>query len=289
MNTNTADSAAVVAGPLAAHAVTHTELITCRLEDPLGSLARTLVAQKIHAIVLAATPAEPLIITDLELIRAALSDRRSIQARDLRAEPIPAIAADATLDDLVAMMAGRGVDHVVLTNPRTGEPCGIVSSFDVAALIGGQRRGHKRSLLARSSTRPSGAGSLQTTRAGDAMHPGVVTCGPGTSIRLVARCMAEHQIHCVAIAGVSGGRHDRHYRWGLVNAIEITRAFHRNALADPVGSIASTAPAAVTREESLAAVASLMIEDGTAHVVVIDESGLPCGMISTLDVLAAVA
>jgi CBS domain-containing protein len=185
-------------------------------------------------------------------------------------------------------MAERDVDHVVVKDPSTGEPAGIVSSFDVAALIGGQSSGRERSPLANLSARLSRTtNGLQTTRAHDVMRPGVVTRPPETPIRLIARCMTEHQIHCVAIAGVSAGRHDRHYRWGVVNAIEIARAAHRGELAEPAGSIATTAPAAVTRDESLAAVASLMIEDGTAHVVVIDEAGLPCGMISTLDVLAA--
>ena len=45
----------------------------------------------------------------------------------------------------------------------------------------------------------------------------------------------------------------------------------------------------MTKDESLAAAAALMIDDGTSHVVVIDESGLPCGMISTLDVASVLA
>jgi CBS domain-containing protein len=269
----------------------HTGVITCQPQDDLTTLARILVTHGIHAIVLEqARDAPPLVVTDLELIRAALRGPPGTRAHDLARDPIAALPADSLLADAVAKMSEMDDAHLLATDPASGVPCGVISSFDVAAIVGGDQPGRSRLMRPGSAGRLPTTGTLGETRAGDVMHPAVVTCAPDVPIRILARCMAEHRVHCVAVAGVgNGGPHSHHYSWGLVNAMELVRAFHRDALMEPAVSIASTAPAAVTEDDSLAAAAGLMIDDDTSHVVVVGPSGLPCGMISSLDVVSILA
>jgi CBS domain-containing protein len=201
-------------------------VVTCKPNDALTSLAMAMATEGIHAIVLEPKPdAAPLIVTDLDLVRAALSTATDVRAHDVTRDPIVTLAAEASLDQLTATMAEREVEHVLATDPDSGTPCGIVSSFDVVVLLGGGKPSTAR-ILRPSPARPlSSARSLDTARVGDVMHPGVVTCAPDTPIWLVARCMAEHRVHCIAIAGVGeSGPHGRHYSWGLVDTKELVRA-----------------------------------------------------------------
>jgi CBS domain-containing protein len=284
-------NAAVALDHLTVREAMRAQIVTCKPDDALTSLAMAMATEGIHAIVLEPKlDAAPLIVTDLDLVRAALSTTAAMHARDLTHDPIVTLSADASLDQLTATMAEREVEHVLATDPDSGEPCGIVSSFDVVALIGGEKPATARTLRPGPARPLSSARSLDTARVGDVMHHGVVTCAPDTPIWLVARRMAEHRVHCIAIAGVGEtGPHGRHYSWGLVDAKELVRASRRNALTEPAASIAATSPAAVDKDESLAAAAALMIDDGTSHVVVIDRSGLPVGMVSTLDVVSVLA
>ena len=66
-------------------------------------------------------------------------------------------------------------------------------------------------------------------------------------------------------------------------------ALHRGALAEPAATIAATAPIAVKESEMLDRAAALMVEHDISHVVVVGHSGLPSGMVSTLDVAGILA
>lgn len=48
--------------------------------------------------------------------------------------------------------------------------------------------------------------SFEKARVSDAMHPGVVPCAGDTSLRTVARIMAERRIHSVAVSDLGAAR-----------------------------------------------------------------------------------
>jgi CBS domain-containing protein len=266
-------------------------VVTCLPADGLATLAAIMVTHGVHAAVLGPlSDGAPLIVTDIELVRAALEGADDARAVDIARDPVATLPADASLDLAVAKMAELYLEHVLATDPATGVPCGIISSFDIASAIGGHRPGRAR--VARSGpARPwSSARTLREAMVGHVMHPGVVTCTPDAPMWTVGRTMAEHRVHCVAVAGVGAtGEHTQHFTWGLIDALELVRALHRGALDEPAGTIAVTGPIAVLEGDSLEMAAKLMIEDGARHVVVVGASGLPCGIVSTLDVASIVA
>jgi CBS domain-containing protein len=269
--------------------VMHAGVLTCGPDDDLAALARTMVTHRVHAVVIErANDSRPMFVTDLELVRAALQRTANARAGDVARDLAPSLPADAPLRQAVAMMGDLDLAHVLAVDPASGVPCGVISSLDVASVLGGDRSSRGQTL--NPAPPPLHGQTLSKARVGDVMRPSVVTCPPDAEVQIVARCMVEHRVHCIAVAGVANsGPHSRHYGWGLVSDMEIIHALHGNALAEPAASIAASAPAAVNEDDVVAAAARLMVDDDTSHVVVVGPAGLPCGMISTLDVARILA
>lgn len=124
----------------------------------------------------------------------------------------------------------------------------------------------------------------------DAMHAGILFCEPDASLTEIARLMATHHVHCIAVTGVSHDGQADCTVWGLISDLDLMRAGTRfgsdqsaRALAlEPVISVRSTMP---LRQASEA-----MIEHGVSHIIVIDpETRRPTGVLSTLDVIGVMA
>ena len=124
---------------------------------------------------------------------------------------------------------------------------------------------------------------------GDAMHAGVITCPHGTSLRAVARMMDAYKVHCVAVfdeRDESAGD----TLWGIVSDLDLAAGLAEGSIDErTVGETAASPVVTVSSRESLMRAAQLMAEHSSAHLVVVDpDSGLPAGVLSTLD-LARVA
>lgn len=266
-------------------------VIACPREASLPTLAGILAVNGIHAVVVPPLNGDtPLVVTALELVRGVVERAEGANAGLLAREAIETLPADATLAQAVELMAVRYVRHVLAMDPAAGEPVGIVSSLDVAALVGGiqpqlarvQRPGPARPSP---SIRRLGEGT-----AAEVMHSGIVTCPPDASLRMVARMMAEHRLHCVGVAGVDSTRAPgQRLTWGLIEDIDLILAVHGGHVGAPAATIASASPPAVRQGDSPELVARLMVEHGTSHVVVVSADGLPTGIISTLDIASLIA
>jgi CBS domain-containing protein len=132
--------------------------------------------------------------------------------------------------------------------------------------------------------------SMNHATVGDAMHPGIVFCDPETSVTEVARLMATHHVHCIAVMGASHGVDGGEVVWGLISDLDLMRAGMRlgseqsaRALAnEPILSIRPTTPLRQAGEK--------MLEHGVSHMIVIDpETRRPIGVLSTLDVIGVLA
>ena len=131
------------------------------------------------------------------------------------------------------------------------------------------------------STHTSTPTNLARSTVRDAMQLGLFECEPDTDLRTVARIMATKRIHCVVVAGE---------RWGIVSDLDLMRALTPGLEEARAGHIAATDVVAVKPADTLEHAAQLMAEHDTAHLVVASpDSGLPVGMISTLDIARAAA
>jgi CBS domain-containing protein len=257
-------------------------VVACRPDDRLATLAAIMVTHGIHAIVVG--PIEdgaPLIVTDLDLVRAAL-ERADARAAEIACEPIATVNADALVTEAATAMSERAVSHLLVTEPSSNAPVGVISSFDVAAVLAGHPPRLARMLRPGPARPSSSAATLDQAQVRDVMHPGVITCPGDASLRAVARSMAEHRVHCVAVA--EAGHPDERLMRGLVSDLDVVLALRRGAADEPVASIASTSPIAIGEQESLERAASLLVEHDSTHIVVTGPTGVPSGMLSTLDI-----
>jgi CBS domain-containing protein len=119
-------------------------------------------------------------------------------------------------------------------------------------------------------------------RVHDAMHVGIVTCDAETSMRGVARLMAEHRVHAVAVA--DPGRRGRHQ--GVISDLEVAAAIATGTERTAAEST-TTELVTVSSDDRLDHAAQLMVEHDVTHLIVLDPaSGQPVGVLSTLDLAA---
>lgn len=128
--------------------------------------------------------------------------------------------------------------------------------------------------------------ALRDLRVIDAMHPALITCSPGSSLRTIARMMSTYRVHAILV-----NTHESDESWGIVSDTDLLRASEagnideqeaRSLAAQPVVTIASS--------EALGRAAALMVERDVSHLIVLESrSRRPIGVLSTLDVARALA
>jgi CBS domain-containing protein len=132
--------------------------------------------------------------------------------------------------------------------------------------------------------------SLERAAVSEAMHPGIVSCDADTSLVEVARLMATHRVHCVAVLHGAHDRSSQPYVWGIVSDIDLVRAGIRPGDADSAGAIAQQPIISVKPSVPLRDAAEVMVQNGVSHLVVIHPETLrPIGVLSTLDVAGVLA
>jgi CBS domain-containing protein len=122
---------------------------------------------------------------------------------------------------------------------------------------------------------------------GDAMHVGIVTCPPDAPLTMVARTMATHHVHCIAVLGVHASNGE-HLVSGTISDLDLARAAWNGEDPD-AGTLAATPAVTVDASAPLADAVGLMFECGVAHLVVTHGDARPVGVLSTLDIAGIVA
>jgi CBS domain-containing protein len=118
-------------------------LVSCPADAPLRTVARMMATHRVHALLVAARGGEKLaggstwgIISDTELMRAARTDRFAEQpARTIAASPVLSVTTGQPLADAVELMVESGVAHLLVVDPRTDRPIGVLSTLDVARAL----------------------------------------------------------------------------------------------------------------------------------------------------------
>ena len=75
------------------------------------------------------------IVSDLDLAAAAGQDLDKVTARDISRGELATIGADEGLARAARMMAERRLAHVVVVQPHSGQPVGVLSTLDLAGVL----------------------------------------------------------------------------------------------------------------------------------------------------------
>lgn len=126
---------------------------------------------------------------------------------------------------------------------------------------------------------------LASKLARDVMHSPITACGPSTSLADVAAAMADQRIHCIVVDGITHDESGDRLVWSVVSDLDLVRGAIAGDRAT-AGSIAGSPVLCVDAADDLLVVAVALAENGTSHAVVTDDER-PVGIVSTLDVVAA--
>jgi len=142
-----------------------------------------------------------------------------------------------------------------------------------------------------SSTQAAPASLLAGITVREAMQLGLFHCPPDADLRTLAHTMAERSIHCVVVGGIRRGKHGgERLTYGIVSDLDLMRGLSEPAGARIASDVATTELIAVMPDDTLEMAARLMVEYGTAHLIVASpQTGLPVGIVSTLDVARVAA
>lgn len=122
----------------------------------------------------------------------------------------------------------------------------------------------------------------------DAMHPGVLTCPPATSIRTAARMMATYRVHAIVVTAADPDDDAAGRPWAVLSDLDVAKAAAQGHADATAGGMAQTELLTVAPGESLRRAAQLLSEHGISHLVVVDGDD-PVGVLSTQDVAACIA
>lgn len=132
----------------------------------------------------------------------------------------------------------------------------------------------------------TGKAAMRTTRVGEVMHEGVLTCGREESLAAVAGLMADHRVHCIVVTDEPSRAPSL---WGVVSDLDLVAAASVRDLEEQVAGAAAATPALVIApDDTLQRAAQLMVEHALTHLVVV-HLGRPVGVLSTLDLADSLA
>jgi CBS domain-containing protein len=117
----------------------HTGMLTTDPTTRLRVVARLMAEQRVHAVAIADPDhaRRPWgIITDLE-VAAAAAEEVDETAGEAAKHDVVTISASDSLSWAAHQMIEHGASHLVVVDPGTGHPIGIISTLDVAAAYGG--------------------------------------------------------------------------------------------------------------------------------------------------------
>jgi len=124
----------------------HAGVLTCPIETPLRTVAQMLTTYNVHCVIVFGSEEEHEngvprawgVVSDLDLVGAALAgdvDERT--AGGAAASPVIFVSGSATLDRAAQLMTEHETAHLVVVDPDTLQPVGVLSTLDVAAALSG--------------------------------------------------------------------------------------------------------------------------------------------------------
>jgi CBS domain-containing protein len=113
-----------------------TGVISCPPDTSMEDVARIMASNRVHAVVITglAGGAPWRIVSDRDLLGVAPEARDRLAGSCAVDDPLMVKPSDR-LADAVALMRERDLTHLVVGDPGSGHPIGILSTLDVAGIV----------------------------------------------------------------------------------------------------------------------------------------------------------
>ena len=111
-------------------------VVSCPPDTSLHEVARIMATYRIHSVVVADSPGgAPLgVIADVDIAAAATGSRDAVAGMLARTEPLTVRPQDS-LERAAQMMAEHEVTHLVVVQPHSRHPIGVLSALDIAGVL----------------------------------------------------------------------------------------------------------------------------------------------------------
>lgn len=119
--------------------VMNTGILTTDPSTPLRVVARLMAEQRVHAVAVAdpESAARPWgIVSTSDIVAAAAAGFTGTAGEAARTETATVSSADS-VECAAQIMADKGLAHLIVVNPASGHPTGVLSTLDIAAAYGG--------------------------------------------------------------------------------------------------------------------------------------------------------
>jgi CBS domain-containing protein len=142
MRTDLASRSAAAAAIHVANAM-HEGVLTCGREEPLSRVAELMARHRVHSVVVVDEPWDEGglwgVVSDLDLVAAAsVRDLDEQLAGASAATAALAISPGETLQRAAQLMTEHATAHLVVVDPETLRPVGVLSTLDVARALSPQ-------------------------------------------------------------------------------------------------------------------------------------------------------
>jgi CBS domain-containing protein len=121
----------------------HPGILSCDSDATVTEVARMMSTHHVHCIVIRGGAEGPTdepsvwgLVSDLDLLRAGLRPDAPDTVGELAVKPVVKIETTAALRDAAQLMLAEDASHIVAVNPRSGRPVGILSTLDIAGVLG---------------------------------------------------------------------------------------------------------------------------------------------------------
>jgi predicted transcriptional regulator len=251
-------------------------LVTCRACASLTDVAALMSVHQVHAVVV--DPGAPRLITARDVVRGTLAGATSVDEAIVGGPP--SAAPEDSLQAIAERMVSEDEGHVVVREHGDGQARGMVSSFDIVAVLAGHDPRVAR-IVRPAPARPAFSGGLSGRAVRDVMHRGVISCAAGAPLAEMAAVLVERRTHSAMVSDAD--------RLAFVTDMDLIAAVVRGDPAPTAGELASAGLAMVRSDAKLDLAASLVATSPVGHVVAVDLEGFPVGVVSTLDLVGAIA
>jgi len=117
----------------------HAGVLTCSPDTPLGEVAGIMTKHRVHAVAVVDDKRRPIgVVSALDVVAAvSRGEHERVTARVAAAvEPLITISAETPLDRAAQLMTRHRVHHLIVVDPPGGSPIGILSTLDIAVVVG---------------------------------------------------------------------------------------------------------------------------------------------------------
>jgi CBS domain-containing protein len=113
----------------------HRGVVTCDVGTPLSKVAQMMVGHRIHCVVVDSGEEGQApwgVVSDLDLAAAFANEQVEGAAGEIAATPAVTVGMREPLRRAARLMTEHGVTHLVLVDPRSPRPAGVISTLDLA-------------------------------------------------------------------------------------------------------------------------------------------------------------